>query len=302
MADQKLNTATRSGNGADDAETCAAFHGYDCGAWHASSTAGSWPLPKCVCASSDLARPKYSSVDASEYLDSADVLDAKVDCLIAMLRGSKATCIYSGAGISTSAGIGDYASKGKGSIVAREGGQNRLLLPPTLTHRVLAALEKRHLVHEWVQQNHDGLAQKAGYPFERLNEIHGSWFDRKNPVVTMDGQLRSDLYERLIQWEAAAELTLAMGTSLCGMNADRIAAACAQRHRAMGQGQGLVIINLQRTPMDSEARLRIFARTDDVFALVAKKLRLRIDNANHSPYPPVATLKKRAASVGVKQK
>ena len=27
----------------------------------------------------------------------------------------------------------------------------------------------------WVQQNHDGLPQKAGFPQWLLNEIHGSW-------------------------------------------------------------------------------------------------------------------------------
>ena len=38
-----------------------------------------------------------------------------------------------------------------------------------------------------------GLAQKAGFPVERLNEIHGAWGDAKNPVLMMDDKLRDDL-------------------------------------------------------------------------------------------------------------
>jgi len=47
----------------------------------------------------------------------------------------------------------------------------------------LAALEKKNYLKHWINQNHDGLAQKAGYPKSKLNEIHGSWFDKKNRVV-----------------------------------------------------------------------------------------------------------------------
>ena len=38
-----------------------------------------------------------------------------------------------------------------------------------------------------------GLAQKAGFPVEKLNEIHGAWGDAKNPVLMMDDKLRDDL-------------------------------------------------------------------------------------------------------------
>ena len=42
------------------------------------------------------------------------------------------------------------------------------------------------LLHGWVQQNHDGLPQKAGFPQERINEIHGSWYDPGNPATSPD--------------------------------------------------------------------------------------------------------------------
>lgn len=41
----------------------------------------------------------------------------------------------------------------------------------------LVALSKKGWVHHWLQQNHDGLPQKAGFPQEKINEVHGAWFD-----------------------------------------------------------------------------------------------------------------------------
>ena len=119
------------------------------------------------------------------------MLSAKVDLLIAMMLRARANVVYSGAGISTAAGIGDYASKAKRSRAGKvKTGMNRKHAEPTLTHRVLTALETKGCVHEWVNQNHDGLAQKSGYPLSKLNEIHGSWFDSRNRVLMMDGALR----------------------------------------------------------------------------------------------------------------
>ena len=50
---------------------------------------------------------------------------------------------------------------------------------------------RQGLLHGWVQQNHDGLPQKAGFPQERINEIHGSWYDPGNPVTWRSGEAQS---------------------------------------------------------------------------------------------------------------
>merc|ERR1712159_644818 len=109
------------------------------------------------------------------------------------------------------------------------GGVNRLNAQPTVAHCVLAALQRKKLVHHWLQQNHDRLAQKAGFPQAKLNEIHGAWGDDKNPVKMMDDTLRADLWEWMAQWEGRADLCMALGTSLCGMAADCVAQATAAR-------------------------------------------------------------------------
>lgn len=48
-------------------------------------------------------------------------------------------------------------------------------------------LEEKGLIGHLLQQNHDRLPQKAGFPQAKINEIHGAWGDTKNqaPASTM---------------------------------------------------------------------------------------------------------------------
>eukprot|EP00949_MAST-11_sp_MAST-11-sp1_P003891 g3891.t1 len=237
-----------------------------------SARDGAWPAPRCVARCAAKARPGYESMDASEYMDSPDVLREKVHVLAAMLRKSAATVVYTGAGISRASGTPDYASIAKGTRapIARDSG-NRLQAQPTFSHKVIASLARKKLVHHWLEQNHDRLALKAGYPKAMINEIHGAWGDVKNRVKMMDDNLREDLVKWMQHWEVRAELCVAMGTSLCGMYSDCVAEATAQR-------QGLVIINLQRTRLDNQCALRIYGVLDDVLKLLADALNCRVPN------------------------
>jgi hypothetical protein len=124
-----------------------------------------------------------------------------------------------------------------------------------------------------VQQNHDGLPQKAGFPQECINEIHGAWYDPSNTVVPMNGCLRDDLFADLLEWEQRSDLTLSIGTSMCGMNSDRIFTTPANKSRR-GLTIGGVIIGIQRTQHDHLSCLRIFAKIDDVLQMVLNELGL----------------------------
>lgn len=53
-------------------------------------------------------------------------------------------------------------------------------------------------------------------------------FDPSNPVVPMSGTLRDDEIKSLLEWEGKADLCVAMGTTMCGMNSDRIFHSCAK--------------------------------------------------------------------------
>lgn len=153
----------------------------------------SWPAPRLSAACDAVARPGYASKRGHEYLDQPDVLKAKVKLLAAMLTVAKKPVVYAGAGLSTASGISDYATKTglKGTLAqsnttaagAPSAQQSPYCALPNLGHRALAALGRAGKIHRFVQQNHDGLPQKAGMPQHLLNEIHGAWFDPSNPGI-----------------------------------------------------------------------------------------------------------------------
>lgn len=71
-----------------------------------------------------------------------------------------------------------------------------------------------------------------------------------------------------------SDLMLAVGSSLRVEPAASMAGACTQR------GGNLVIINLQKTPMDNQATLRIYGRCQVVFEMLMKKLNIAIPEWN----------------------
>jgi hypothetical protein len=106
-------------------------------------------------------------------------------------------------------------------------------------------------------------------------EIHGAWYDPSNPVVQFSGSLRGDLFEWMLDIEQRADLCLCLGTSLSGMNSDRCAETPAKK-ALRGEGQGTVIVNLQRTRLDSVSSLRVWAKLDDFFRLVMQYLEIEV--------------------------
>lgn len=259
-----------------------------------------WPAPQLAVRCSDIARPGYNSVAAHEYLDVDEVLRKKVRILAGLIRKAKRFVIYAGAGLSTASGIGDYATRsGAAGVLNQEAGAERskpaspYSAKPNLGHRVIAALAKQGLVWRFIQQNHDGLPQKAGVPQQVMNEIHGGWFDPSNPVVAMSGSLREDLFTDLLKCERQADLVLAVGSSLCGMNADRLVSTCANRARRSVPSDpalGSAIVALQQTPHDANSSVRLFATIDKVFGLLAEELALSVDDASHHVAFPVPAL------------
>jgi hypothetical protein len=80
---------------------------------------------------------------AHEYEEHADVFQAKVALFASLIRQSKNMVAYTGAGISTSSGISDYASRSAGDkssvqVVKKKG--NFIDYEPSYGHRSLVAL------------------------------------------------------------------------------------------------------------------------------------------------------------------
>merc|ERR1719431_1401897 len=231
------------------------------------------PAPRETWKSSDPPRFDHDApnwLTATEYTDTDSVFQDKIEWLVTLLKNSSKTVVYTGAGISTAAGVEQAANGGKN----KRGGCSTDA-QPTLTHRALAALQAEGLVHSWIQQNHDGLPQKAGYPQEDIVEIHGSWYDPSNPVVCYDGNLKQEYFQRIEGGADSADLVLVLGTSLSGLNSDRVAKDPAKRS-LHGKSLGTVIINLQQTQQDGISSLRIFSPTDQVFSALLDKLGLAL--------------------------
>lgn len=254
---------------------------------YVNETSETWYSPVCVVECDQEARPGYKTRAAHEFEDDPRTLRLKVKAMAAMLKASQSTCAYTGAGISTSAGIDDYASKaGKKSQIQKGRKKCRSMknAMPTIGHRSLVELWRRGKLQNWVQQNHDGLPQKAGFPQECINEIHGAWFDPSNPVVPMKGSLRSDLSEWLEKAGEEADLCMAIGTSMCGMTADGLFTDVCDNFNKWGNGQGGIIIGLQQTQYDKKARLRIYSRIDEVLSLLMKEMGFIVPPCG--PYKP----------------
>ena len=200
-----------------------------------------WEAPRLTRRALGAGREGYGTrLLAHEYLDSPEVLRAKVKLLARLLYCSTATSAFCGAGISTSAGIRDYASNASSSLAAAAAcassghGGGSTKPKPTRAHVVLANLARavpRPLVHSCVTQNHDGLEKAAGFPVASVVEIHGVKGSVSNPVLGMLEARRPDLLARVDDWAAEADLALALGTSLSGMRADRLALEVARKAR-----------------------------------------------------------------------
>lgn len=142
-----------------------------------------WEMPKLVTKTTEVNREDQGNMmNASEWLDSDAVIEAKTKAIADLIARSKCCVAYTGAGLSRASGIPDYASKVQG-VVRPPTLRSALDAQPTFAHHVLAALQRRGLLKYLVQQNHDGLPQKAGIPQMAINEIHGAWHDPSNPVV-----------------------------------------------------------------------------------------------------------------------
>lgn len=61
------------------------------------------------------------------------------------------------------------------------------------------------------------------------------------------------------------DLCLCLGTSLAGMNADRIASTPAKKSYYDPEILGTIIINIQQTRLDKFSSVRIWGKLDDVF-------------------------------------
>ena len=128
--------------------------------WHGRAYTGPSILPNQSWNCCQKPRDDHEAPDwltASEFEDVPEVRTVKIAALARLLRISKRTCVYTGAGISRGAGIGQAA---RGAVGVPTEGDTGLRALPTFTHYALTALAEHGLLHSWTQQNHDGLVRR----------------------------------------------------------------------------------------------------------------------------------------------
>jgi len=127
--------------------------------------------------------------EKEEFFDSEQELDEKITTLAEWIKASKHFVAFTGAGISTGAGIPDFRSgvntvlpTGPGAwekAATKSNAKPKLYQPiisavPTACHMSLVKLlETGHLKY-LISQNVDGLHRKSGIPAKSLAELHGN--------------------------------------------------------------------------------------------------------------------------------
>jgi NAD-dependent SIR2 family protein deacetylase len=139
------------------------------------------------------------SEDKKEYFDAPEVLDEKVTRLAEMILTSKHFVSFTGAGLSTAAGIPDFRSTyetkndvgpgaweirakkeecrkaGKAAPVNKAKGiVGMAQAHPTKAHMSLVELMNRGMLKHIISQNTDGLHRKSGVPADKISEVHGN--------------------------------------------------------------------------------------------------------------------------------
>uniref|UniRef100_A0A915Q736 protein acetyllysine N-acetyltransferase n=1 Tax=Setaria digitata TaxID=48799 RepID=A0A915Q736_9BILA len=114
-----------------------------------------------------------------EVEEADDVVTEKCKILAGLLKKSKCTVVYTGAGISTAASIPDYRGPNGVWTLAEKGivsfkCANPVESGPTASHMILKEMCRSGLVRHILSQNCDGLHLRSGLPQKMLSEIHGN--------------------------------------------------------------------------------------------------------------------------------
>lgn len=103
-----------------------------------------------------------------EHLSPAPLVSSIASTLASLIRTSRHFIVYTGAGVSTSAGIPDFrgpegawTKRAQGKELVFDGNKT-LTAVPTTTHMALVALQEKGWLKYVVSQNCDGLHRRSG--------------------------------------------------------------------------------------------------------------------------------------------
>jgi len=247
--------------------------------------------------------------EREEFEEPLESVREKAKEVAAILRGAQHAVCYTGAGVSTAANIPDFRGpkgvwtlKAKGQSFA---GFDEESIRPTFSHYAITELARRHLIHFVISTNMDALHLRTGLPVHLISEQHGNGhkevctrcrkaFYRQYKTSFgsdffthhtlrrcdfCDGPLRDTIVnfsevlaeeDMLISLHHSrkSDVAMVLGTS---MNVQPAASFPDKCFRNNGK---LVIVNLQKTPSDGAATVRVFAKTDVFMQILMEELHL----------------------------
>lgn len=113
-----------------------------------------------------------------EIEEDHESLQGKARQLAKWIREANHFVVFTGAGISTSAGIPDFRGP-QGVWTLRAQGKaaksvNTMTTIPTPSHMALLSLQEAGYLKFLVSQNTDGMHRRSGFPSNKLSELHGN--------------------------------------------------------------------------------------------------------------------------------
>lgn len=261
----------------------------------------------------------WTAIKDDEYMqeryDDDVTLNKKLDQLAAWIKQSKHFVIFTGAGISTSAGIPDFRGpQGVWTLQAQGKTRTAPTTPtikalPTTTHMSIVKLQEEGILKYLISQNCDGIHRRSGVHPSKMSELHGNGnieecekcgkrylrdlncyrISRGKDHFTGRFCSVPKCHGRLLEWTIDFGQNLPVeqlerGFDNAGMSdlhlvlgsSLTVSPACDMPKQTAKNGGRLVIGNLQKTPLHRHAALAIHAPCDVIMKGVMERLGLEI--------------------------